>query len=78
MSTHDAAFEISSKTNAHAVRRLLDQTYDVVCEEVARTEDSAGSSDETLRAFETIREAMDPPAPGTLTVVYERHADGFD
>lgn len=78
MSRHDATFEIGSKTNAYAVRRLLEQTYDVVREEVARTEDRAGSSDETLRAFETICEAMDHPAPGRLTVVYERHADGFD
>lgn len=80
MSSHDATFEISSRTNAHAVRRLLEQTYDVVREEVARSDPdgSASSSDETLRAFETICEAMDRPAPGTFTVVYERHADGFD
>ena len=80
MSRHDATFEISSKTNAYAVRRLLEQTYGLVREEVARSdpEGGPGVSDETLRAFETICEAMDRPAPGTLTVVYERHADGFD
>ena len=74
MSRHDATFEISSKTNAHAVRRLLEQTYDVVREEVARSdfEEISGSPDETLC------EAMDRPAPGTLTVVYERHAETFD
>ena len=80
MSRHDATFEISSKTNAHAVQRLLEQTYDVVREEVARSdlEGFSGSPDETLRAFETLCEAMDRPAPGTLTVVYERHSEEFD
>jgi hypothetical protein len=80
MSRHDATFEISSKTNAHAVRRLLEQTYDVVREEVARSdfEEISGSPDETLEAFETLCEAMDRPAPGTLTVVYERHSETFD
>lgn len=78
MSRHDATFEISSKTNAYAIRRLLEQTYDVVREEVARSDPDRGASDETLRAFETICEAMDRPAPGTLTLVYERDADEFD
>lgn len=53
-------------------------TYDVVREEVARSDPEGTSSDETLRAFEAVCEAMDTPAPGTLTVVYERHSEGFD
>lgn len=77
-SRHDATFEISSKTNAHAIRRLLERTYDVVREAVARSDPEGTSSDETLRAFEAVCEAMDTPAPGTLTVVYERHSEGFD
>lgn len=78
MARYEATFEITSKTDAHTVRLLMERVYDTLREELrAPTRDDA-PSDETLQQFEAIREATRRLSPATLTVVYERHDEPFD
>jgi len=78
METHEATFDIDSRSDADAARRVLERLYDTVREE-SRTV-RAGSDDATalLEEFEALRDAARSPAPGTLTVTYERSEDSFD
>ena len=77
METYEAAFEIDSESDAHAVERLLNRLYDAVREESRTVREGTGDSTETLSDFAALRDAAKRPAPGRLTVVYERRADEF-
>lgn len=71
MSKYEATFEIADKTDAHAVRLLLERAYDAVREEL----DQAGGNDqlnEVLREFEKIHEASKQSSAGRLTIIYEQ------
>jgi len=78
MSRYEATFEIDSKTDAYAVRRILEQTYNMVREESRSVRDGSGDADELLGQFETLRDAAKQPTAGTLTITYETDDEGFD
>jgi hypothetical protein len=79
MSRHEASFEIESKTDAYAVRRILERTYDTIREETRSVRDGSEDATALLREFEALRDAANDPdvATGTLTITYERD-DGAD
>ena len=78
MEEYEATFEVDSKTDAHAVERLLDRLYDSVREESRTLREGTGDSAEMLAQFEAIRDAARDRRPGQLTVVYERREEGFE
>lgn len=77
MEEYEATFEVDSKTDAHAVERLLDRLYDSVREESRTLREGTGDSAEMLAQFEAIRDAARDRRPGKLTVVYEQREEGF-
>lgn len=78
MTTHEATFEIDSKTDAYAVRKILEQTYNTVREESRSVRTGSKDADEVLAAFESLREASGQHAPGRLTITYEVENGEFD
>lgn len=74
MTRHEATFTIDEPSDAYAAQRILDQLYDVVREETS----SAREETDGMVAFEALQEAAKPPAPGSLTVTYEREDGGFE
>jgi hypothetical protein len=78
MEDHRATFEIDSKTDAHAVERLLDRLYDSVREESRTVRADTEDSTATLAEFESVREAARRPRPGRLTVVLEQRDEPFE
>jgi len=78
MPTHEATFEIDSKTDAYAVRNILEQTYNTVREESRTVRTGSENADEPLEAFDHLQQAAKQPTPGTLTITYEKKEGGFD
>lgn len=78
MPTYEATFEIEARTDAYAVRTILERTHDAVREESGSIRDRADDSEDPVRAFEELHEAAKQPTPGTLTITYEQHEGGFD
>lgn len=78
MSKYEATFEVDSKTDAYAVRKVLERTYDTVREESRSIRDGSEDADALLRAFEELKTAAEQPTPGTLTITYEKREGGFD
>ncbi|WP_224449687.1 hypothetical protein [Haloprofundus salilacus] len=78
MSRYEATFDINSKSDANAVRRLIDRMYDTLREESREIYQGDTSSNETLEQFKTLREAARRQSPGTLTIVYEQADESFD
>lgn len=78
MTQYEVSFEIDSKSDAAAVRRLLAEIHDTMREELRRVRAGSADASEVLQAFETLREAAEQPAPGQLTIIYERYDDGFE
>jgi hypothetical protein len=78
MSTYEASFEIDSKTDSYAARRVLERAYDTIREESRSSQEGADTADELLRKFRTLRDAAKRPTPGRLTITYERYDDGFE
>lgn len=78
MEEFKATFEIESKTDAYAVERLMERLYDSVREESRSIRADADDASATLDQFKTLRDAARRPAPGRLTVVYERRDQGFE
>lgn len=78
MSRYEATFDIDSKTDAHAVRLLVEQAHDTLREELREIGQDDASVKETLQQFEAIREAARRTSPGTLTVIYEPRDGPFD
>jgi hypothetical protein len=78
MEEYEAVFEIDSKTDAHAVERLIERMYDSLREESRTLREGTSDSTEMLGQFETIRNATRRPTPGKLTVIYESRDEEFD
>lgn len=72
METYEATFEIDSRTDAYAVRRILEQTYDTIREESRSVREGTEDADDLLEAFRTLREAARGAETGRLTIVLER------
>ncbi|MGB9954776.1 hypothetical protein ACOZ4B_00055 (plasmid) [Haloferax prahovense] len=75
MSRHEASFEIDSKADSYAARRMLEQVYDTIREESRSVREKADDADELLEEFRTLRDAAKRPASGRLTIIYEQHDD---
>jgi hypothetical protein len=78
MSDYEASFEIDSKTDSYAARRMLEQVYDTIREESRSVRDGTDDADELLQAFRTLRDAAKQQTPGRLTITYEQYDGGFD
>lgn len=78
VSRYQASFEINSKNDSYAVRRILEKVYDTVREESRTIRENADDATALLQEFETLRDAAQEPSPGELRIVYERHDDDFD
>lgn len=77
MERYEASFEIDSKTDSYAVRRILERAYDTIREESQSVRDGSDDATALLEEFETLRDAAKRPAPGRLTIIYEQDDDGF-
>lgn len=78
MSRHEATFEVDSKTDSYAVRRILEQVYDTIREESRTVREDTADASALLEEFEALREAAKRPSAGKLTITYERYDDDFD
>ncbi|MFD1515812.1 hypothetical protein [Halomarina rubra] len=78
MGEYKATFEIESKTDAHAVERVLTRLYDSLREEARTVGEGTTDSTEMLEQFATVRDAAQEPMPGTLTVIFEQDDDPFE
>lgn len=78
MSRYEATFEIDSKTDSYAARRILEQVYDTIREESRSVREGTDEATALLREFETLRDAARDPATGTLTVTYERDDENLN
>ncbi|WP_380676928.1 hypothetical protein [Salinigranum sp. GCM10025319] len=78
MSHYEASFEIDSKTDSYAARRMLEQVYDTIREESRSVREGTADADELLGEFRTLRDAAKQPTPGRLTITYEQYDDDFE
>jgi len=78
MANYEASFEIDSKTDSHAARRMLEQVYDTIREESRSVREGTDDADELLEAFRTLRDAAKRPTPGRLTITYEQYEGEFE
>lgn len=78
MESHEATFEIDSKTDARAAHRMLERVYDTVREESRSVREGTDDAGELLDSFESLRDAAAQPAPARLTITYERSGGEFD
>lgn len=78
MSSYEASFEIDSKTDSDAARRMLEQVYDTIREESRSVREGSDDADELLREFQTLRDAVERRRPGRLTITYERYEGDFE
>lgn len=75
MSRYEASFEIDSKTDSYAARRILERVYDTVREESRSVRDGSEDTTTLLQEFKTLRDAAKRPTTGKLTIIYERYDD---
>ncbi|QCJ46878.1 hypothetical protein [Haloprofundus sp. MHR1] len=78
MSRHEATFEIESKTDSYAARRIVERAYDTIREESRSVREGTDDAQALLREFETLRDAARRPTPGKLTIIYEQDDDEFE
>ena len=78
MPHYEASFEIDSKTDSYAARRMLEQVYDTIREESRSVREGTDDADEFSEAFRTLRDAARQPTPGRLTITYERFDGEFE
>ena len=78
MSQYEASFEIGSKTDSYAARRILEQVYDTIREESRNVQERTDDANTLLQEFKTLRDAAKHPTAGKLTVTYEQYDDEFD
>ena len=78
MERHEASFEIDSKQDSYAAKRILEQAYDAVREESRSVREGTDDASELLESFQMLKEAAEHPTPGTLTIVYEQSDDAFE
>lgn len=72
MDEYTAVFEVDSKSDAYAVERLMNGLYDSVREESRTLRKGSKDSSEMLEQFKAIRDAVQRPTSGKLTVTWER------
>ena len=72
MSHYEASFEIDSKTDSYAARRMLEQVYDIIREESRSVREGTDDADELLGEFQTLQDAAKRSTPGRLTITYEQ------
>ena len=77
MSHYEASFEIDSKTDSYAARRILERVYNTIREESRSVREGSDDADELLETFRTLRDAAKHPKPGRLTITYEQYDDEF-
>lgn len=73
MARYEASFEIDSKTDSYAVRRILERVYNTIREESRSVRDGSDDATALLEQFETLRDAAKQPTPGRLTITYEQY-----
>jgi hypothetical protein len=78
MSQYEASFEIDSKTDSYAARRMLEQVYDTVREESRSVPERTDNAEELLEELRTLRDAAKQPTPGRLTITYEQFDGEFE
>jgi len=78
MSRYEVSFDIDSKTDSYAARRILERVYDTIREESQNVREGTDNADELLREFQTLRDAAKRPTPGRLTITYEQYDGGFE
>lgn len=78
MEEYEATFEIETKSEAYAVERLMERLYNAVREESRTIREESGDSTAMLSEFETLRDASERRAPGSLTVRYVQRDESFD
>ena len=78
MATYEASFEIDSRSDSHAARRILEQVYDTVREESRTLGTDSEDTTVLLREFESLLDGVKPPSPGRLTITVEQHDGGFE
>ncbi|MFC4438546.1 MULTISPECIES: hypothetical protein [Natrialbaceae] len=78
MERYEASFEIDSRTNSYAARRVLEQAYDAIREESQSIRDGSKDTSALLQEFKMLRDAAEKPTPGKLVITYEQYDDGFD
>jgi hypothetical protein len=78
MDRYEATFEVESKTDAHAVERLVNRLYDMLREESRTIRTGSADSTEMLEQFKAIRDATRRSTPGKLTIVYESKNEEFE
>ena len=78
MSHFEASFEIDSKTDTYAARRMLERIYDTIREESRIVREGTDDADELLGEFRTLRDAAKQPTPGRLTITYEQYDGEFE
>lgn len=78
MARYEASFEIDSKTDSYAARRIFERTYDTIREESRSVRDGSDDASALLREFRELRDAAKEPTPGKLTITYEQYDDDFD
>ncbi|AXG06121.1 hypothetical protein DU500_06500 [Haloplanus rubicundus] len=78
MTHYEASFEIDSKTDSYAARRMLERVYDTIREESRSVREGTDDADELLEEFRTLRDAAKRPTPGRLTITYEQFEDEFE
>ncbi|MFB9807290.1 hypothetical protein ACFFQF_22865 [Haladaptatus pallidirubidus] len=78
MSHYEASFEIDSKTDSYAARRILERVYDTIREESQNVRERTDDADELMREFQVLRDAAKRPTPGRLTITYEQYDGEFE
>ena len=78
MSRHVASFEIDSKTDSYAARRILERVYDTIREESSSGREDSDDASELLESFKTLRDAAKRPTTGKLTITYEQYDPEFE
>ncbi|PSP80061.1 hypothetical protein BRC81_02365 [Halobacteriales archaeon QS_1_68_20] len=67
MAKYEAAFEITSKSDSYAARRIRERVYDTIREESRTVREGSDDASELLRSFETLRDEVKDPSTGRLT-----------
>ncbi len=78
MSRYVASFEIDSKTDSYAARRILERVYDTIREESSSGQEASDDTSELPESFKTLRDAAKRPTAGKLTIIYEQYDDEFE
>lgn len=78
MVRYEATFEVESRADAEAIRRLLERAYDTLREETREVYGDDPGQSEMLDEFEAIRDAARRSRPGKLTIRYDQQDDPFE